>query len=691
MGGDNEDDREQSGLLELRLLGEFSSEFAGHRFNIVGAKSRALLAILSVDDTCQATREYLRGLLWSNSTETRAQDSLRDLIRKLHRTFSAVNYEGFSVTRDQVLLNTSTLVTDVRSILQSCIAGEPSAKICQDPNIMEQFLYGYEDLDEALDDWIRWTRERLKTICLERLDAWLSEVSLDPNHKKNIAKILLHHDPFNERACQSLIQALDEIGDKSGALGVYQEFWERLQEEYGEEPSDVTKNIIVEIKLRAQNLLPGLAEESQSKGFGLFEEADDRLKLAFSNAKPVILVSLYDIASIDPRRFHLLRGLKQDLLACLVRFREWFVLDAEDVDVTGVDSVLARSNYRLEISATATSDFCRVTILFKDLETGQVIWSQRFKLELDSWVTLQNSIVRRLAVALNLHLSFERLSNLHNRHGEQIVAYDSWLKGQELIHNYDPESWEEAGQLFEATRRNHPSFSRSYGSLAEMENLRHIQFPGILSNQDSQARGLEYARLAVKLDPLDSRAQLCLGWASAMNGQFARAELAFTLAYENNENDPWTLVSAAVGLAFCDQSELSTELATLALSLDITPSRVHWSYQAVIYFLNADYDKCVRACENGQEVSVDLPAWHAAALAEMGRPTEAAARRLRFVELATENWANGQAPSNTQIARWLLNCYPIRNAASLARLREGLRTAGLRGVDDAPPQIPNTS
>ena len=675
------DNRAGELVLRLRLLDDFAADYAGRPVGLSGMKTRALVAVLAVSETGAVTREFARGLLWSNSTEERAQASLRDLIRKMNGDFGGISFDGFAAARETVSIDKSQMHTDVDDILNSCLIGQPSETLCYQPDILDRFLYGFEDLDEALNDWIRAKREALTGQCLKRLEAWLGQPGITAENTRNIAKILLFHDPYNERACQALISALDRMGDKSGALAVYQTFWEKLDEQFGEEPSQQTQALIVDIKSRAQNRLPALFKGDEGVAFDPADDASDRVPLALQRAKPVILVSILDLAHVASDRRHVVRGLKQDLIACLVRFREWHVLDTDDVDLGTINMATAQANYKLVISATATDQMCRVAILFSDMHSGEGIWSQRFELEADNWVTMQNSVVRRMAVALNLHLSFDRLARVRNWNDDQITAYDSWLKGQELIREFNQESWEAAEQLFEATLTNHPHFSRAYSSLAELENSRHIQFPGVMSSGRTRQRGLDFARMAVRLDPLDSRSQLCLGWASAMNRQFERAELAFILAYENNENDPWTLVSAAVGLAFCDQPEHSTELATLALSLDIAPSKLHWSFQAVISFLNGDYEKCAAACEKGDEVSVDLPAWHAAALARLGRLTEASDRREKFVELVKASWTRGQPATEQDVARWLLGCYPIRSPASLARFRAGLNAAGFRGGD----------
>jgi hypothetical protein len=162
-----------------------------------------------------------------------------------------------------------------------------------------------------------------------------------------------------------------------------------------------------------------------------------------------------------------------------------------------------------------------------------------------------------------------------------------------------------------------------------------------------------------------------------MSRQFSRAELAFDLAFQYNENDPWTIVSSAVGLAFCDHIDASCHLLDVLFSLNFRLEPSHWSYVAATRFLGGDYARCVEASERSEEISHDVPAWHAAALALLGRRDEAARIAARFEEIARRNWAAAGPREASEITRWLVSGFPIRNRDSWLALRDGLRLAGM--------------
>ena len=162
-----------------------------------------------------------------------------------------------------------------------------------------------------------------------------------------------------------------------------------------------------------------------------------------------------------------------------------------------------------------------------------------------------------------------------------------------------------------------------------------------------------------------------------MLGRFDQAELAFGLAHQHNENDPWTMVSAAVGLAFCGRTEVADALSEQALAMELQPSPAYWAHMTATYFLAGRYEDCVRAAINAEDTTVDVPAWQSAAEAHLGEMENARTTCDRLVRMATNGWAGEVAPSRPAIAAWLGEAFPIRSETSRNRLISGLSAAGL--------------
>jgi tetratricopeptide (TPR) repeat protein len=198
------------------------------------------------------------------------------------------------------------------------------------------------------------------------------------------------------------------------------------------------------------------------------------------------------------------------------------------------------------------------------------------------------------------------------------------LRGQELAMTWwGAHEWREAARIFRSIIDEAPAFSPAYSSLVALVNSEHLSFPGVRRTPESDADALALAKTAVQTDPFDSRAHLAMAWSLAMRRQCEQAELSFGLALDLNENDPWTLTSASLGLSFCGRHVDAKHLADEALRLNPTPSRSQWAYQATIRFMCSDYPGCIEAAHKADDIIVNLPAWHAAALAHLGMLEEA--------------------------------------------------------------------
>ena len=104
-----------------------------------------------------------------------------------------------------------------------------------------------------------------------------------------------------------------------------------------------------------------------------------------------------------------------------------------------------------------------------------------------------------------------------------------------------------------------------------MNNIEHLVHPGIFRDLTKAKATLELAKIAVQLDPVDSRAHLCCGWSYMMALRKSEAAPHMQLACELNDNDPWTLLSSAHYSAFCGSIEQARSRAERALALSPLP------------------------------------------------------------------------------------------------------------------------
>jgi tetratricopeptide (TPR) repeat protein len=189
----------------------------------------------------------------------------------------------------------------------------------------------------------------------------------------------------------------------------------------------------------------------------------------------------------------------------------------------------------------------------------------------------------------------------------------------------------EASDIFHRIIDEAPTFASAYSSLVQIANARHLIFPGIYRSDSLSEESLTLAKQAVSIDPLSSRAHLCLAWSHMLRSEFDQAEFRYALARDLNENDTWTLVSSGQGLAFAGRHTQAQGFSDEALLLNSHLSPVEWGYQVGTRFLCGDYEMAYQAAEKAGDVTPNLPAWKAASLLYLDRPEEALAEGQRFL------------------------------------------------------------
>jgi DNA-binding SARP family transcriptional activator/TolB-like protein len=668
--------------LSVSLVGRPAIMFGGRLIELRTQKASAVLSYLALTEAKQESRERLVGLLWSRSDEERARASLRQVVRELRTAFEDVGYGGFSAGRLSIHLNVQKVEVDIESIIRLAESGSVHPLLLNTPDIGERILEGMDDLDPSFRIWVLAKRQTILDRLMRSLGSGLVAPHIAPGTKTEIAAAIVNLDPTHEEACCHLMRVHAEEGDVAGALRIYKSLWNLLDRDYGMEPSPVTEELVADIKLgafeRPASRLGapleaggGAARPSHAHPGGpMVPEARHSATLA----KIRLVLRPFQMHGVDSDHAHLVQGFSLHLAACLVRFREWSVVDRPPAVVA---LPLDSPQYCIETTAYQAGAEINMVMVLRDEATGIYVWSESLRLGLDNWFETQQRIIRRIATSLNVQLSAERLVRLAGEPDVSLDVHDRWLRGQNLMMKFDPESWQRAVTIFRDAIRENPSFSPCYSSLVQMNNIEHFVHPGLFRDLRKARATLELAKRAVELDPVDSRAHLCCGWSYVMALRETEAPPHMELACELNDNDPWTLLSSAQYYASCGSIEQARLRAEQSLALSPAPSHLEWAYHGAIRFLCGDYAGVLAACDRAHGATHLLPAWRAAALFRLGEPALAREEARRFLNGIRSFWVGSSAPTDEAVARWALQAHPISIRSRWETLRDGLHGAGL--------------
>lgn len=669
-------------ILSMRTVGGLGLQFGKHTIALSARKSRAILGYLALTETGEETRERLVGLLWSESPEEKARASLRQCLRELRDILHAAGFDGLHTDKRSVSLRKEAVRVDVGDILDHVNRRSVHPRLLDTTGLTDQILPEVETVDPVFRTWLLAKRQSLHNMMTRQLEAALRELPSSGAAGEDLAVAILNLDATHEEACRHLMSMRAARGDISGALKVYNSLWELLERDYDVEPSGETQQLVAQIKMAEpvrenRTPIPAVSPKpvridvaapiAQDAG----RSAIQSIKVA--DTKLVVSIAPFDMARVEPGRHYVVQGFRRELIGCLIRFREWLVRE-QSPSTTGANSL--PDEYVLEAGAMEAGPAVRLVLTLREAANNAYLWSDHLHLTFANWSEAQQMIVRRIAIALNVHVSVGRMALVAAKASPDALAYDLWLRGQAHFLTYEPDGWKKASELYGGLVAKYPEFGPAYSSMAQLKNTVHFVHPGLFRNAATTQQALDYAGEATRIDPMDSRAQLCLGWANAMSGRFEQASIHHRLACDLNENDPWTLVSSALGFAFrgeCGQARL---LADRALELCPTPSGTHWRYQAMIRYMCNDLAGCVSAAEQAEASIQNVYFWKAAALSALGRKEEAKQAADTFFEAVQKRWFSPEPPSPGLVARWILHGFPIARVEDFERLRDDFGTAG---------------
>ena len=668
---------ETPGILSLSVLGPTRSVVHGREIHIRSRKAQAVLVYLALSGSGRETRERLMGLLWSESAESRARASLRQTLHELRDALTAAGFDGLVANGQLLALDAARVAVDVDVVLYRISGGQVDPELLARPHILDSFLQEFNDLDPVFDQWVQAKRQAVHDAVLRQLEDGLRQPDLATVQRLRLCEALLALDPTHEEACRCVMRGRAERGDVAGALRSYEAMWRLLDEEYDTEPLPETQELVAQIKLGKFDQPIRQAATGPASAIPPAPTPVGQLVTA-RPTKLALIVQPFTMESIRASRSHLVDGFRRNLIACLVRFREWSVVEGSaDGSAPDLAHASASVSYQLAAVAGQIGKTAYLALTLREVDSNVYVWSERLELSLDSWFEAQQRVVRRIAMTLNVQLSAERLGRLAAEPDVALQVYDKWLRGQAMIARFDPNQWNRAGQLFAEAASEAPNFSLALSSLVEMNNSAHIAHPGVLRDSVKALATVEVGRRAVALDPTDSRAQLCLGWSYAMAKQFPPAAVHMELAAELNPNDSWTLMSAALFHAFYGEFDRALGLARESLEMSLTPTPTHWAYQVSVLFLAQDYEGAIDAANHAQDVIRTLPAWRAASQFHLGRNAAASKDAQRFLAGIRGRWFGEAQPSDAAIGRWLLHLYPISDPSHWGRLRDGIVGAGI--------------
>jgi DNA-binding SARP family transcriptional activator/TolB-like protein len=641
----------------LDILGPFSLRAAGRAQPLrLGRKWQGLLACLAVAGAQPVARGTLAALLWGEHDARHARHSLNQALTGLRAAGDGGFAAVLRVDAETIALGGDALAVDLHSFEAALRDGRPPALVRVLDLYRGELLEGLAIAEPLFDEWLLLERQRLREAALDMLGRLLAVQCADQEWNAALvtARRLVRLEPFDEATHCQLIRLYRRLGRHGEALRQFEICRDVFARNLGIEPGPAIREAFREA-LDCRKPVPA------SHGGPPMSRAP--------SGRPSIAVTPFLDPAGDVADGSFVRGLTEDIVTCLSRFRSLFVIARgssfalHDRGLEAVDAARRLGvQYVLGGTIRRQGERLRIAVGLSEAVQGRRLWGFDDDRAIDEIEAVQQEIVGRIVALTVGQLEVARLREARRLTPGQLGAYDLRLRGRELSRRHEPAAEAEAQALLERATALAPDDAAAWAELA----LTHLQQSFWDDAEGSVLRARELAAEAIRLDPREPWGHLALGLACLHLRHFEAAERHTRRAVELNVNDPALNLKLGLVLANLGQSDEAIRRIETAMALNPLEADDCLDGLALAYFAARRYADVIRVLE---PIAIDKfyhHVWLAAAWANAGDVARAGAAATRCLELA---------PDFT-ISRFA-RCEPVRDPAHLARFVDGLRAAGV--------------
>jgi DNA-binding SARP family transcriptional activator len=226
--------------LTIRLLGPVEFRTSAGRVTFTTKKAEALLAFLAFSQGVLHPRERLATLLWGETGEDQARQSLRQTIFSIRK---AIGFDIFLTEGDRIGINPEMIELDVMEFRHLLDDGSIDALARAVDLPQGELLEGVHVDEESFEGWLLVERERFRETALSAqtkvLDDLVERGKLEP--AVMLALNILAIDPVREAVHRTLMQIYMRQGRRDAAIRQYYSCADVLRRRLNIEPDVQTK------------------------------------------------------------------------------------------------------------------------------------------------------------------------------------------------------------------------------------------------------------------------------------------------------------------------------------------------------------------------------------------------------------------------------------------------------------------
>ena len=582
-------------MISLKLFGGASLERDGAILSgpVAQRHRLALLALLCVSHPRLLSRDKLLGYLWPERDTEHGRNLLKQAVHVVRR---ALGEDVLLSAGDDLRLDASQLDCDLLAFEEALATGdrERAVRLYTGPLLDGFFLSDAPEFER----WVDQERERLRREWRRALTelAVQKGASGDAEGARDGWQHLLADDPHDARATIGLMEALDGLGDRAGAIRLARLHDILLETEFDADPDPAVRAVLERIRAggaggesgsaTAEALTDGLRDESRSTppvappgramaasdsppagtwswkrtaGLTALLVALGALAWAFAPRLPrqpseISSVAVLPLANLtgDPEDAYFVAGMHDALIAELAQiealtvYSRQSVLRYRDSDKSlpevarelGVQAVVEGAVYR-------SGDSVRISVQLVRATPEQHLISRTFVGPLNRALALQGEVARAVADAMRARVTPAVRVRLTSGPTVEPAAQDAYLAG---LYHLERASY---GQMLpSADRLQHfrlaiskleesvvldPSWARAHAKLALAEHWLASSDPH--QSEENFRKSKASALRALSLDSTEAQAWASLGFVQLLyDWDWTGAERSIRRAMELDPN-----------------------------------------------------------------------------------------------------------------------------------------------------------
>ncbi|MFO1090028.1 MAG: BTAD domain-containing putative transcriptional regulator [Hyphomicrobiales bacterium] len=583
-----------SGKVQIRLLGPLGLTLPnGKPIKIGSRRALALVAYVARAPGKSVFRDKLADLLWSDSNDERARNSLRQTLTALRHDLGPL--AGLlSANGDAIGIDSGNVAVDADRLV-SAVEGDDLWELdqaCTDHG--GKFLDGFVCGSEPFDEWVLREREMLQNTLIAALD----RLARKSQRGVPYARRLIALDPNREASYRLAMELLAAEGLREEAHRVYEACREMLARELGIDPSPET--LAVRDMLLGEPPSPTTALRTATPG----EPRHPPPKPAHEPAT----IGLMGFANLtgERRDDYLAEGLVLDIMTALGEHARFAVVSRLPLEpgVTLADAarigVERGVKYLFGGSIQRSSSRLRVNLQLIETATGHLVWSERFDLSEDGLLDFQDTVAQAAALAVSVEL---QLSNWQIRDKSPPGSAEVRLLVNRALTKYSrmtAEALIEARVLAEQAHAVDPSNPRAARMLALAISAGMTL--GIVRRTPAAIdQAIDLAQTAVATVPDDELARCVLAWALSVAGRNEEAIVELKHAIAINPVYPDAHSDIAEQYALTGQS--AKAIAYVKTSMELAPTNPSdYRRQLVLAIANFGDERYAAAVEAARSV-----------------------------------------------------------------------------------------